>query len=61
MSCVSCHDPHKKGELSIHTECRDCHTEVAFVYEGTVMDQVGVDCIDCHMPFATKSAVASSP
>jgi hypothetical protein len=58
---VTCHDPHKKSEFSIHTACADCHTDIAAVYAGTKMDLVGVTCVECHMPFASKSAVASSP
>ncbi len=61
LTCVSCHDPHKRGEFSIHTESQDCHGEIAASYAGTPMDKLGVDCVDCHMPFASKSAVALGP
>ncbi len=61
LDCVSCHDPHKRSELSIHTACGDCHEEYADAYAGTQMEIAGVDCEDCHMPYASKSAVAFSP
>ena len=41
--------------------CEDCHGEVAEAYAGTPMSAVGVDCVDCHMPYASKSAVAFNP
>ena len=63
MDCVSCHDPHKRGEYSIKDgrECSDCHTTQATAYEGSIMDDYDVTCIDCHMAFATKSAQPLGP
>lgn len=54
MTCLTCHDPHKRviwdGD-GIKQACASCH-----------MDQIeltnhsgGATCIDCHMPFAAKS------
>jgi hypothetical protein len=60
LDCGSCHNSHKKVEFSIVNKCEDCHGEVADAYAGTSMGAVGVDCIDCHMPYASKSAVAFS-
>ena len=60
MSCVSCHDPHKKARFSIRTTCSSCHASQAMAFKGSLMEQVGVKCEDCHMPRATKSAVARS-
>jgi len=61
LDCDDCHDPHVKSEFSIHTTCEDCHANYADTYAGTTMDVRGVDCIDCHMPFAAKSAAALGP
>ena len=58
LSCVTCHDPHKKAELSIVAECADCHKNEAAAFTGSTMQQVGVSCTDCHMPMATQSAVS---
>lgn len=62
MDCVACHDPHKKAEFSIKKDagCASCHSAQATSYEATQMAKVGVKCIDCHMPAATKSAVKHS-
>jgi len=61
--CTSCHDPHKRGEYSIKEgrECTSCHSGIAATYEETSMYDYNVECKDCHMPFATKSAQATGP
>jgi hypothetical protein len=58
LNCVTCHNPHKTAKFSIKTKCESCHASQAKAFKGSVMEQVGVRCIDCHMPRATKSAVA---
>ncbi len=54
MSCVSCHDPHKRtiwdGE-SISTACTDCHATVT-------VNHANQECTSCHMPYTAKSAVS---
>jgi len=60
QSCVSCHNPHQNAEYGT-AECADCHTGKANAYAGTVMDNAGVECQDCHMPYATLSAQALGP
>jgi hypothetical protein len=57
IGCNDCHDPHK-GVLygndlagGIVATCEDCHTGV------TVTGHLPVDCENCHMARATKSAV----
>jgi hypothetical protein len=61
LDCTTCHNPHKKSELSIVRTCEDCHASIAAAYESTPMGVNGVECIDCHMPFASRSAVAFTP
>jgi hypothetical protein len=63
VACVDCHNPHKKAEFSIVETgtCASCHQGVAASYAGTTMDVRGVACEDCHMPMASKSAVAVGP
>jgi len=56
LSCVSCHNPHKKARFSIKTACESCHSKQAADYKGSAMQAVGVTCADCHMPKVTKSA-----
>jgi hypothetical protein len=63
LDCVSCHDPHKRGEFSIKegAECGSCHSGIKASFETTSMYDYGVECKDCHMPFASKSADALGP
>lgn len=56
IDCVSCHNPHRKSKFSIKTDCNNCHGKQAEDYKGSAMEAVGVTCVDCHMPKATKSA-----
>ncbi|MDP2277672.1 MAG: cytochrome c3 family protein [Nitrospirota bacterium] len=56
MDCVTCHNPHKRAKFSIKKDCATCHGKQAESYKGKLMEKVGVKCVDCHMPRATKSA-----
>lgn len=59
MKCVSCHDPHSKASEGITRTCENCHAQIATnLSQAKYMS--GVDCIDCHMSEATKSAVGDS-
>jgi len=60
-SCVQCHNPHQNAEYGIVTECETCHASKATAYKDTVMYNAGVECKDCHMPYATLSAQALGP
>lgn len=66
LECILCHDPHagviqlrKAGEQTTRTQCADCHFNEAKYQASEVMKAV-VDCIDCHMPRVTKSAVGNA-
>jgi hypothetical protein len=63
LDCVSCHNPHKRGEFSIKEgrECTDCHGGIAASYAMNPMADYGVECKDCHMPYASKSANQLGP
>ena len=57
FSCVTCHDPHKRTIWAgdgITKTCESCHSDQAEVLQHAP----GVTCIDCHMPFASKSGTA---
>ncbi len=66
MSCVDCHDPHKglhpnnpdRAE-AIVMSCENCHFEeyLSFQNSGLLHAVNNIDCIDCHMPYAARSAV----
>ena len=63
LDCVSCHDPHKRGEFSIKEgrDCTNCHVAIAQSFATTGMASYGVECKDCHMPYASKSANQLGP
>ncbi|MBU0743082.1 cytochrome c3 family protein [bacterium] len=59
--CNACHDPHSSVKfdsvamgVGTSTSCEDCHT-VQMKHNGFPT------CIDCHMPKASKSAIAAIP
>lgn len=60
MDCVTCHNPHKRAKFSIKKDCAACHSKQGEAFTGSQMQKVGVTCVDCHMPRATKSATAKS-
>lgn len=67
LTCASCHNNHialrypqaaGAGLSGIKTECETCHSG----HEITITNASGtfvkpIDCEDCHMPYASKSAV----
>jgi predicted CXXCH cytochrome family protein len=62
LNCVTCHDPHKSVKNpvvkdAIKMECQECHSNVTSEFAESSMAEAGITCIDCHMPFAAKSAV----
>ncbi len=58
MNCISCHNPHKSAEFGIVQECESCHADEAQSYAANSMSDYGVECKDCHMPYATLSGQA---
>lgn len=67
LDCVLCHDPHKgviqlrkTGQQTTRTRCENCHFQQKKYQASDVMTAVGVECIDCHMPRITKSAVGNA-
>ncbi|RME58067.1 hypothetical protein D6779_07260, partial [Candidatus Parcubacteria bacterium] len=63
FTCATCHDAHiplryedaaGEGLSGISKTCQDCHTDKEILVDGTPKS---IDCVDCHMPPASKSAV----
>jgi len=61
LACVSCHNPHKPAEFSIKKECADCHVDLAASYATSFKGEAGIQCEDCHMPFATLAGQPTGP
>jgi hypothetical protein len=57
-NCVDCHDPHKPAEFGIITECESCHANKVASFTAHSMSDYGVECKDCHMPYATLAGQA---
>ena len=64
IDCVLCHDPHtgvvqlrETNAQTTRTVCEQCHYDQDAVQAVSRHGNVGVDCIDCHMPKLTVSAV----
>lgn len=58
MDCTSCHNPHKPSEFGIVRQCETCHSNKVASYTAHSMSDYGVECKDCHMPYATLSGQA---
>jgi len=60
LECVECHDPHlglsspEYSRDAMLTQCKACHSTIQ------TTNHPYSDCITCHLPEATKSAVASN-
>ncbi len=62
ISCVTCHNPHKMAKLKpgIKESCASCHEDQLATYQNSPHGEVGIRCIECHMPRSSKSAVKFS-
>jgi hypothetical protein len=62
IDCVVCHDPHdgviqlrQAGDVpTTRTQCENCHADQAQVFN---LEFHPSDCVTCHMPKVTKSAL----
>jgi len=77
FKCVDCHNPHERGPfsiwedgesedypfgLSMGAECGvNCHSTIGNSFAETAMAHYDVECKDCHMPYASKSANQMGP
>lgn len=67
LRCVTCHDPHRglhplnpDRDLAIRIGCDGCHFQEAQRFRSSPLPhhERGLNCIDCHMPKAGRSAAA---
>jgi len=58
MNCVDCHNPHKSARVGIVKTCESagCHAAEGAAFANNPMSDYGVECIDCHMPYASLSS-----
>jgi predicted CXXCH cytochrome family protein len=63
IDCVQCHNPHvgvvqlrQAGEQTTRTLCQNCHFKQAESQKIASHVEIGVACIECHMPRIVKSA-----
>jgi hypothetical protein len=63
VKCVQCHDPHEgvvqhrhSGEQTTRTRCENCHFNQE-KHQKSELHASFAQCIDCHMPRVSKSAV----
>ncbi len=63
LTCAMCHNTHValrypdvagEGLSGINNKCQDCHNDKEILLNGSPK---GLDCVACHMPPASKSAV----
>jgi hypothetical protein len=66
VDCVVCHDPHsgviqlrETGAQTTRTQCENCHFQEAAVQNNEKHVSSNVECISCHMPRVTKSALGN--
>jgi hypothetical protein len=66
LDCVECHDPHdgviqlrQVGEPTTRTQCENCHFKEAQNQANPKHETAGLECVSCHMPRITKSALGN--
>jgi len=59
LKCVECHNPHvgldSTAQNAMNADCTSCHTKTI----NRAHSKAGLECIDCHMPFAAKKKTSS--
>lgn len=58
--CVECHEPHTRAVSGIRESCVGCHDDDVFVdfAKTNLHGKSEIACKECHMPEASKSAIA---
>jgi hypothetical protein len=58
LTCLDCHNPHQRAILVEKNNCIECHEDIGESYAKTLHGRTDIECIECHMPNASKSAIA---
>ncbi|MFH6953121.1 tetratricopeptide repeat protein [Pseudoalteromonas sp. XMcav1-K] len=61
VTCANCHNPHSgKLKLQGNLTCTQCHANTTFdtpKHHGHTTNEIGSQCVDCHMPTTTYMQV----
>lgn len=57
MTCVACHDPHKRAKLEMKAACGSCHGKQVADYKDSKHQKAKVRCEGCHMPDMGGTAI----
>jgi len=62
MTCTTCHDVHapERDAASYSGRCLQCHQVTGCGMYKTMGKQIATNCIDCHMPLLTTSAIVAT-
>ena len=62
LTCSTCHDPHDNASSDVKeysAKCISCHvtTDHDFVKSASALNEIKMNCIDCHMPEQPSRAI----
>lgn len=62
LTCTTCHDPHGNAGSDVKeysAKCISCHTNTDhdFIKNVSTLNEIKVNCIDCHMPEQSSRAI----
>lgn len=62
MTCATCHEVHapERDAASYSGRCLQCHQVTACGAYNTMGKEIARNCIDCHMPLLTTSAILAT-
>lgn len=62
MTCTTCHNVHapERDAASYSGRCLQCHQAASCGMYKTMGEQIAKNCIDCHMPLLSSTAILAS-
>jgi hypothetical protein len=58
LTCVSCHDPHRRAR-ELRATCETCHSTQAADFRGSRHQRAALSCTACHMPDIVRNAAVT--